>query len=184
MTTRDGVPGRQHRRGSRATAVNPPLELVPIAGGTQAGARCSRHSLEDRRRFDVPVRCLDRGAEGRGNAVIASSSADVLGTIVPGGLRPTSFGDAFFARAMRKNDDFRTAFRGGTQATLQSARSGARHVDGSCDGRTPEGATSARERPRRGVVRRTVVAAGKSDAACRASLRAMAMASFSGQNLL
>ncbi|HEX6136611.1 MAG TPA: hypothetical protein VF059_03080, partial [Casimicrobiaceae bacterium] len=43
-------------------------------------------------------------------AIIASSAADVRGSDCRGGLRPTSFGDAFFTNAVRRSDDLVHAF--------------------------------------------------------------------------
>ena len=97
-------------------AVNPPLELVSLS---PEGLKQVLDAAGIRWRIVVVSTCQSgawiEALKDEETAVIASSSADVLGSDCSGGLRPTSFGDAFFADAMRKNDDLAHAFQAARQ---------------------------------------------------------------------
>jgi hypothetical protein len=101
------------------TAVNPPLELVALS---PQGLRQLLDAAGIRWRIIVVSTCF-AGAwidalEDDETAVIASSAADGRASDCSGGLRPTPFGDAFFANAMRKNDDIVGAFEAARRQLL------------------------------------------------------------------
>jgi hypothetical protein len=93
------------------TAVNPPLDLVALS---PQGLKQLLDAADIRWRIVVVSTCqagawIDALKDDE-TMVIASSSGDVRGSDCSGGLRPTSFGDAFFGTAMRRNDDLAHAF--------------------------------------------------------------------------
>ncbi len=96
--------------------MNPPLELVSLS---PEGLKQLLDAAGIRWRIVVVSTCQSgawiEALKDEETAVIASSSADVRGSDCSGGLRPTSFGDAFFADAMRKNDDLAHAFQAARQ---------------------------------------------------------------------
>ena len=92
-------------------AVNPPLELVSLS---PLGLKQLLDAAGIRWRVIVVSACY-AGAwidalEDDDTVVIASSAADVRGSDCAGGLAPSSFGEAFFANAMRQSDDLTQAF--------------------------------------------------------------------------
>jgi hypothetical protein len=102
-----GGSGKSHT----LAAVNPPLDLVALS---PQGLRQLLDAAGIRWRIVVVSTCY-AGAwvdalQDDETVVIASSGADVRADDCEGGLRPTSFGDAFFANAMRRNDDLGHAF--------------------------------------------------------------------------
>jgi len=93
------------------TAVNPPLELVSLS---PQGLRQLFEAAGIRWRIVVVSTC-QAGAwiealKDDETMVIASSNASVRGSDCAGGIASTSFGDAFFGKAMRTSDDLRHAF--------------------------------------------------------------------------
>jgi hypothetical protein len=93
------------------TAVNPPLELVSLS---PQGLDQLFEAAGIRWRIVVVSTC-QAGAwiealKDDETMVIASSSAGVRAKDCAGGIASTSFGDAFFGRAMRASDDLRHAF--------------------------------------------------------------------------
>lgn len=102
-----GSSGRDHT----LSAVNPPLELVALSA---QGLKQLLDTAKIRWRIIVVSTCY-AGAwvdalKDDETAVIASSAADVRGSDCAGGRGPTSFGDAFFDKGMRRNDDLLHAF--------------------------------------------------------------------------
>jgi hypothetical protein len=93
------------------TAVNPPLDLI---GLSPQGLRQLLDAAGIRWRIVVVSTC-NAGAwvdalQDDETLVIASSAADVRAGDCAGGLRATSFGEAFFGDGIRRNDDFTHAF--------------------------------------------------------------------------
>ena len=93
------------------TPVNPPLELAALSA---QGLKQLLDTAGIRWRIVVVATC-EAGAwidalQDDETVVIASSSADVHGRDCAGSLRPGVFADAFFGRAMRRNDELAAAF--------------------------------------------------------------------------
>lgn len=92
-------------------AVNPPLQLASLSA---QGLRQLLDAAAIRWRIIVVSTCqagawIDALKDDE-TVVIASSAGDVRGGDCAGGIRPSSFGDAFFGVAMRRNDDLAHAF--------------------------------------------------------------------------
>ena len=102
-----GASGSDHA----LTAVNPPLQLASLS---PQGLRQLLDAAGIRWRIVVVSTCqagawIDALKDDE-TVVIASSAGDVRGGDCAGGIRPSSFGDAFFGVAMRSNDDLAHAF--------------------------------------------------------------------------
>ena len=102
-----GASGSDHT----LTAINPPLQLASLS---PQGLRQLLDAAGIRWRIVVVSTCqagawIDALKDDE-TIVIASSAADVRGGDCAGGVRPSSFGDAFFGVAMRGNDDLVHAF--------------------------------------------------------------------------
>jgi len=98
-------------RNHALAAVNPPLELV---GLSPQGLKQLLDAAGIRWRIVVVSTCY-AGAwvdalQDDETAVIASSGSDVRGSDCGGGVAASSFGEAFFTEAMRRNDDLALAF--------------------------------------------------------------------------
>ena len=102
-----GASGTDHA----LTAVNPPLQLASLSA---QGLRQLLDAAGIRWRIVVVSTCqagawIDALKDDE-TVVIASSASDVRGGDCSGGIRPSSFGEAFFGVAMRRNDDLAHAF--------------------------------------------------------------------------